>query len=338
MSKAIHPSRRDPYWDCLKFILIFMVVFGHTLKGKIASGSFGMGVYNFIYIFHMPLFIFISGRFSQKRKNKRFFFNILRLLETYIVFQIILTLLKAFVNHKSIVLTNFFFTPEWAMWYLPALVFWRLLLHIIPDNILELHAKQLTIISFIIGIGGGFIPFDTYFTSHHTLASLPFFMMGYYSYRVNIREKLSHVPSWTAWCSLTILLLLCVLWFNGKFYYILTCGYSYFHHPIYGVAGNMIGRIIVYALAIFISLMLMRIVPASTKMAKWGSVTMIIYVFHPPLLIIINCLLKVFSISCSLPLSFIISIVITIFLVCISRYKFINIMVNPVTYWKSRIL
>ena len=59
--------------DNLKVILIFFVVFGHVIEYYINDNSILMTLYIFIYIFHMPLFIFISGYLSKnfyKMKRK----------------------------------------------------------------------------------------------------------------------------------------------------------------------------------------------------------------------------------------------------------------------------
>ena len=58
--------KRDLYWDSLKFVLIFLVVYGHTIETYSPDGSINRAIYNLIYVFHMPLFIFISGYFSKK--------------------------------------------------------------------------------------------------------------------------------------------------------------------------------------------------------------------------------------------------------------------------------
>ncbi|MBR5262525.1 MAG: acyltransferase family protein, partial [Clostridia bacterium] len=53
-------------WDILKFVLIFFVVFGHF-----SEQYAGMtGLFFFIYSFHMPLFIFVSGLFSKRTINE----------------------------------------------------------------------------------------------------------------------------------------------------------------------------------------------------------------------------------------------------------------------------
>lgn len=57
-------SRRLDYVDVMKGIAIFLVVAGHVLAGcksESMSGWNVMVLWNFIYEFHMPLFMFISG-------------------------------------------------------------------------------------------------------------------------------------------------------------------------------------------------------------------------------------------------------------------------------------
>ena len=172
---------RDPYWDCLKMVLIFLVVFGHTLKFHVVAGSTGQGVYNFIYLFHMPLFIFISGRFSQCRDRRRYLRGMFRLIETYAVFQVLMCLLNSYVvAHVPFTLHRLLFEPMWAMWYLLALFCWRLFIFLLPQKWLNGRPVMVMALSVAVGLGEGFLPFDPYFTLHHTLSSLPFFMGASY--------------------------------------------------------------------------------------------------------------------------------------------------------------
>ena len=53
-------KHRDPYWDNLKFVLIFLVVLGHFLMPAPAKGQFTRALYYWIYIFHMQAFVFVS--------------------------------------------------------------------------------------------------------------------------------------------------------------------------------------------------------------------------------------------------------------------------------------
>lgn len=55
--------QRDHKFDFIKGVLILLVVWGHVISAdKMACGSV---VFNVIYSFHMPLFVFVSGYFAQ---------------------------------------------------------------------------------------------------------------------------------------------------------------------------------------------------------------------------------------------------------------------------------
>lgn len=53
-------KERDYFFDNLKAVLIFLVVLGHFLL-PIRGDNPLVVVKRLIYVFHMPLFVFISG-------------------------------------------------------------------------------------------------------------------------------------------------------------------------------------------------------------------------------------------------------------------------------------
>ena len=66
INNANYNVNRYPYWDNLKFLLIFLVVLCHFIDVKIAKNHVFKSIYLFVYSFHMPLFIFVSGLFFDK--------------------------------------------------------------------------------------------------------------------------------------------------------------------------------------------------------------------------------------------------------------------------------
>ena len=65
-------------WDNLKFFLICCVVVGHFADQYTdVSNAYG-SIFLFIYSFHMPLFIFISGLFYNDKNliKKLFIFSV----------------------------------------------------------------------------------------------------------------------------------------------------------------------------------------------------------------------------------------------------------------------
>ena len=54
-------NKRIEWIDIFKGVAIFLVVVGHLNVGDI--------LHNFIYGFHLPAFLFVSGIFYKQRKN-----------------------------------------------------------------------------------------------------------------------------------------------------------------------------------------------------------------------------------------------------------------------------
>lgn len=52
-------------WDNLKFLLILLVVIGHFADQLVKDSTLMRSLYLFIYAFHMPLFLFVSGLFQK---------------------------------------------------------------------------------------------------------------------------------------------------------------------------------------------------------------------------------------------------------------------------------
>lgn len=69
----IFSSSRDYYIDNIKGVFITLVVFGHLLDFlEEADIAFATSVRTFIYFFHMPGFIFLSGYLAKSFTKKRF--------------------------------------------------------------------------------------------------------------------------------------------------------------------------------------------------------------------------------------------------------------------------
>ena len=69
--KSSQTSTRDTYWDTIKALLIFLVILGHVVQFFLYISNDGSDfwsdpVFKGIYIFHMPLFMLISGFFAAK--------------------------------------------------------------------------------------------------------------------------------------------------------------------------------------------------------------------------------------------------------------------------------
>ncbi|MCD8007526.1 MAG: acyltransferase family protein [Clostridiales bacterium] len=80
-----HPQGRLAKWDNLKALLIFLVVFAHLFWRVNSVHPIMAGVFFFIYLFHMPAFIFVSGLFSKSAVKKRNYDRVFSFLLVYLV-------------------------------------------------------------------------------------------------------------------------------------------------------------------------------------------------------------------------------------------------------------
>lgn len=65
-------KERDSSFDILKGLLIFTVVWGHSISNSGLEDFWHNYLFNAIYLFHMPLFVFVSGYFCHSIINKDF--------------------------------------------------------------------------------------------------------------------------------------------------------------------------------------------------------------------------------------------------------------------------
>ena len=244
---------RDERTDCVKFWLVTLVIADHVILRKEFAGSEACAVlWNWINIFFMPLFVFISGYFSRKKDKKGFWLSIWKLLEPLIIFQVI-ALLFFVENSLSI---RSVLTPWYMLWYLLSLIYWRIMLQIIPDKILR-H-KKLILISFFISILVGFLPFDRFLSIQRTLALMPFFWGGYY-----LKGKNLYLPDkYKLLCVVFLMVILAILLFYP--HHLNDLKYATPYKSVYGVAIRMIA----FALAIPMAIAFINVCPKTSWVVR----------------------------------------------------------------------
>lgn len=118
--------QRDTILDNAKGILIFLVVLGHCLE--LSTLPYAIKLHDFIYAFHMPVFIFFAGMTSNKKDFDSYSSGILNgVIIPFVVFSFIYELLW---YQKTLLPFSHFmrdFAPFWIMWFMFAMVAWKLL-------------------------------------------------------------------------------------------------------------------------------------------------------------------------------------------------------------------
>ena len=78
-------TNRIEKWDNLKALMIFCVVAGHILYVYTGSSGAAKGIYLFLYTFHMPVLIFLSGMFSRHTIREKKMEKVIEYVFVYVV-------------------------------------------------------------------------------------------------------------------------------------------------------------------------------------------------------------------------------------------------------------
>lgn len=267
-------KNRIYFFDNLKGVLIFLVVLGHYILPIHSISDPMNGVYEFIYLFHMPLFIFISGFFSKsifKNGNLRIE-KIISLVVLVGLFQISLTLIERYDNFDINYLLDFGSAP----WYLVSLICYYLL---IPFFI-RVHPVVAIAGGFLISLGiNCFDAAGDFLAISRTLVFLPFFLLGFYCGKEEfLKIKNIRIISFSpAVLVLLLIVFLATGGILGSDQYIIYGNTAYKGSFITGMGL----RLFVFTLAAIISLGVICLTPRNkTFLATIGERTLQIYVLH----------------------------------------------------------
>ncbi|MEK7801743.1 MAG: acyltransferase family protein, partial [Pseudomonadota bacterium] len=180
-SASLLATERNTALDAIKGLLIFLVVFGHLIETN--HHALTEGIYHFIYIFHMPCFIFISGMLA-KADTAHILSRIKYCALVYVLFNALYCAFGYYIVKEEIWLL----TPYWIMWFLFSLACWNGLLFIFK------YSPYLLIPAVFLGLGSGMIDNMNHELSfQRTFYFLPFFLAGFYiSHYKSVFIKLSH--------------------------------------------------------------------------------------------------------------------------------------------------
>lgn len=118
-------AERLIWLDSIKGVLIFLVVFGHTIAGGTAGSENVYGITHYlIYSVHMPMFMLISGCLSKGPAGWK---KIIRnYLTPYVIFDFMWVLYALVRRSGSIGMLNLFI-PTYVYWYILCLALMKFL-------------------------------------------------------------------------------------------------------------------------------------------------------------------------------------------------------------------
>ena len=154
-------SNFDSSASCLKTLLIILVIWGHIYSQipiTYEHSALNLALYDTIYCFHMPLFVFISGWFTRKRSMSIGLKKNLKIVWIYVLIQLLYTITT---NRWNNILS-----PYPSLWYLIALFVYRSFINIIPQKALNKYFLLISM-ALILAILIGFTTYSSYFEIHY---------------------------------------------------------------------------------------------------------------------------------------------------------------------------
>nr|WP_317357757.1 acyltransferase family protein [uncultured Tyzzerella sp.] len=265
-------KERNLLFDNIKGLLIFLVVFGHSLELLKNEYIIANIIYTFIYFFHMPAFIFISGYFSKDLKKSQD-----SAFEKFLLPFLIITLPWNIVSFILGITDNYsFFTPAWAMWYLFSMFIWKLLLPYL------LKIKRIFKISIFLGITAGlFMEFNSFMSISRTITFLPYFLAGYF-FDDTLIEKLRKKPK-LPFIFVIISVALVAIYFSTSD--LIPVEILWLDRPFinlnYSMKLGLIIRILLYGIGFLMTFTLLNLITEKKCfLSKLGKNTLSVYLLH----------------------------------------------------------
>ena len=310
-------KKRIAWLDNIRFILITLVVMGHFADNFTEKFDAYKSIFLFIYSFHMPLFIFISGILH---KNKNITEKCLFYVSVGFILKIILSL-----SYQSIGDKPFFYllSDLYLPWYLFAMTGFVLLTYLLRER----NKYYILIISILIACftGYDYTVGDTLYLSRIVIF-FPFYWGGS---MINI-ETLLHLKEhlWKKIIALAVV----VLWIYLCFSYIddlyvlrhLFTGRNYFNDIVFEYGPLM--RLLCYGISMLISLSVMLLIPTHyiDGFSSMGERSLHVYFWHWPIFLILNYHLNINAIFYGGILGEITYLLLSIVLSIILSQKFVS--------------
>ncbi len=279
------PTRvRVPLWDNARFLAIFLVVVGHAIQRLTGDLEPAFVLYLAIYSFHIPLFVLVSGHFSKQRLDVRDLRRILTdLVAPYLVFETIWTVIQWLVEGE----THWdYANASWTLWFLLALIWWRLLLPLFA--MLRAPLVWATLLSIAAGCTE---QIDNTLALSRTFALLPFFVLGWELRRREVGQRWNDAPARTVRAvragaagvliaAAIALVVALPLWeqLRLKEFFFANEAYSTFG---YDLVPGMLMRLAVLVVSAVLSLAILAVLPRrQTWFTGLGAGSLYVYLFH----------------------------------------------------------
>ena len=182
----IEKKTRSSYIDNLKTVLIFSVVIGHFAEAALEQSDVFKSLFIWLYFFHMPLFIFVSGYLSKRliHNKERVLQKSFEYFTLYIIMKVSLSIIKSICTGDKVDFSLFSETS--VPWYLFAMI----LMYITSYALRNYNQKIVFILFVVLAVVVGYDKeVRDFFVLSRFIVFYPFFIIGL-NCQENTLEKL----------------------------------------------------------------------------------------------------------------------------------------------------
>lgn len=271
---------RDAWLDNVKMLLVTMVVIGHAV---VLAPSYDTSehLYDFIYAWHIPAFVLVTGYLSRSFTwSRRHLVALVTMIAVpYVLFELAMWWFRTEVGGEEIgdtVLLN----PHWPVWYLAAVFLWRLATPVLARHWAAVPLSVLA--SLLFPLEG-----STILDLNRVIGLLPFFVLGLHltpELLGRVRARAAILPG---------LGVLAALWWASDHFDTLiphpaessATTWFWYSEPYatFGVSGTegMVVRLCLLGLSAVATFAVMALVPRGHSWwSDLGAATLVVYLLH----------------------------------------------------------
>ncbi len=272
-------KKRVEKWDILKFGLIFLVVLGHFADQYVDTSNMAKMIFIYVYSFHMPLFIFVSGLFSKKNISEKRYKNIFSFFTLYLFIKIVDMISRVIISGE---ITFSMLNEGGAPWYALAICIYSLATILFR----KISPKYVLVFSVVLAAVVGYDnDIATKFSLARIITFYPFFYAGYVLKQQKVADFLSKKPFKIASAIILLTAALIVIFKINSIYWLrplLTSARSYSKLQEARIYGGL-DRLAYYAVAFLMGSAVISLTPnklGNGTIAKLGSRSIQVYALH----------------------------------------------------------
>ena len=279
-ANTLPAKERLPYYDNVKFVLIVCVVIGHIIKfGAVQSASEARALSVYIYSFHMPCFIFLSGLFLS-RSRLTLHKTINRVFE-YVLLGLVAKLLrKAVPLMLGQSVTIDLLTEGGLPWFMFALAAFYLLAWLLK----RCDFVVVGAVSVAFALYAGYVDaIGDYLCLSRIIVFFPFFWLGHALSPQVVRQHFAEVRIKLICVVILVLALIACLQWSEKLYPYRDLFLARFSYALTPIAGcSWTDRFACYIASLVMSYAVLGVVPQGhvPLMSVFGTRTLQVYLLH----------------------------------------------------------